>query len=144
MRELNTSYQNLKNQKKFLATSEFLYANKKPYQNQGMADTIANTKDLITKIEEARFEVNNYEVFWDVIEIIIALNLVKENELDLLDRMLDWDVNHEYFVKNFGAEVAGPNIIVIQNTKGSNPAFTKHKVWYDDDANIIKRELILP
>ena len=143
MQELNISYQNLKNQKKFLTTSKFLYENKKPYQNDGMAKTILKTERLLEEIEEARYNINYYITFFGLMLVMEKLNLDKYVKVDELSLLIDL-ISHKDFIRMFGAEAVGPETLVTLNAIGSNPRQTKHKVWYDNNGNEIKREPLFP
>ena len=130
---MDNSLKNLQRQKKYLSNivSSLKF---KPYQNPGMELERAKTSKLIKEIEKARLKENKYSVLYNFCGVFDKLKL-KSGDTTTWDTMHDWS-NQLCFVKWFGAEASGPALRVTS----SPTAVIKHKVYYDDDCNVIREE----
>ena len=138
--ELDSSWKNLQNQKKFLNNCKFLYANKKPYQNDGMAETISKTEQLIEDIERIRFFESQYDImfeFGSFIERILEPELKVPNEFETIH---DW-IDDMWFAQRYGGDVLGPVIITEMNAQPSTILYSQYKITYDDNGTVTTREL---
>lgn len=137
---MNSSLKNLRTQKKFLSNTRELI-DKPAYNNAGMHKLIQDTEKLVKDIEETRFQTSNYDVLFNFCDVFDKLKLSDPTyRFNTWQEMHDW-LDHVHFVKWFGAEAAGPEI--ISSMRVIDPlqtVITKELRYYNDEAECIRRE----
>lgn len=99
--EMNKSFSNLKIQKKYLSNINSLLQFKS-YQNPGMERNKLKVEELIKAIKNERFKVNDYMIIDELVNLLYDLGICD------IERMVDYNVDHEWLMKNYTPEAIGP------------------------------------
>lgn len=126
---MDSSYKNLQIQKKFLSNITSLQQ-KKQWDWTQMEFLRVRTKKLIKEIEKARFEVNNYNIVFDFLNVVESLGI-------LVSRAAFQDyIDISTLIKMFGVESVGPTIEASYD--GANATY--YIVHYSNDGSVLRKE----
>lgn len=109
MTKLDTTYKNLKIQKKYLENINSLLKFKS-YQNPQMEFNRAKVRKLIKQIENIRFKVNKYALIVNFFDFLELLNINCNN--DIYGEIMNDKIDHKRFVSMFGEESIGLNMTI--------------------------------
>jgi len=99
-----------------------------------MTSTIADTKDLIATIENARDKVDNHLVLFNFSFMIERLGIFVDFH----------SLSHFDLIKMFGGDCVGPELSIALNSFSSKTVRFRYKIWYDDNGIEIKRQQLFP
>jgi len=131
---MDISYQNLKNQKKYLSNIDSLLK-MKAWRNNNMLQLKTEVKFLVECIEKERFKTNKYDMYDNLLSLVSDLGVIGCSAADDI-----WDrLDYLDFIRMFGAEVAGPKSRSHMSEDGTT---YRELVYYDDNGKVLRKELV--